>query len=188
MNREQFETELGKILDGAFGYAVRLSNGDRNDAEDLLQDATVAAWRGKDTFQPGTHFKAWFFRILTNTLYRKAGKKQVETVPIDEGSFPYLFLEATNAGAPLDSDPEAVLFDKLDTEAVLSALDGLPDEFRDVSALYFTADMSYEDIAESLGIPVGTVRSRLHRGRKLLQESLWDVAQSRGLARGPAGA
>lgn len=184
MDRGQFEKELATVLDGAYGYSVRLCSGNRDEAEDLLQEATLAAWKGRETFRPGTHFKAWFFKILTNCLYKKLGRRQVETVSVEDGAFPYLFAKATQQGASLDSDPEAVFLGKLDADAILKALESLPAEFKEVSNLYFTADMSYEEIADSLEIPVGTVRSRLHRGRKLLQQSLWDVAESRGLAGG----
>lgn len=184
MQRDQFERELGLILDSAYGYAVRLSGGDRDEAEDLLQDATISAFKGRETFQPGTHFKAWFFKILTNALYRKVGRKKLDTVSIEAEPEPYLFLQAFDRGLDLTADPAALLFDKIDGAEVLAALDALPDEFREVSSLYFTAELSYEEISETLGIPVGTVRSRLHRGRKLLQVELWDVAQRRGLVEG----
>ena len=188
MQRDQFESELGLILDPAYGYAVRLSGGDRDEAEDLLQEATIAAYRGRETFQTGTNFKAWFFKVLTNALYRKVGRKKLDTVSIDSEAEPYMFMQAYERGMDLTSDPAELLFDKIDGAEVLSALDALPEEFREVSSLYFTAEMSYEEIAETLEIPVGTVRSRLHRGRKLLQTALWEVAQSRGLVEGVSNA
>jgi RNA polymerase sigma-70 factor, ECF subfamily len=188
VRREEFEKHLGSVLDPAFGYAVRLSGGNRDEAEDLLQEATIAAFKGRETFQSGTNFKAWFFKILTHALYRKVGKKNVETVSIDADPEPYLYVQARQAGLSGNEDPSELLFDKMDANEVLIALDALPDEFREVSSLYFTAEMSYEEISETLEIPVGTVRSRLHRGRKLLQVALWDVAQSRGLVEGIAHA
>ena len=114
MQRDQFERELGNILDSAYGYAVRLSGGDRDEAEDLLQEATIAAYRGRDTFQVGTHFKAWFFKVLTNTLYRKVGKKKLDTVSIDSEPEPYIFLQAYDRGMDLTADPAELLFDKID--------------------------------------------------------------------------
>ncbi|MBA4291590.1 RNA polymerase subunit sigma-24 [bacterium] len=181
VTKEQFEQEVERVIDPAFGYAVRLSGGNRDEAEDLLQEAVLAAFKGRETFTSGTNFKAWFFRILTNSLYRKVGKKQLETVSIDADPEPYLYMQARDAGFSGSEDPAELLFDKIDGAEVLAALDALPDDFREVSSLYFTGEMSYDEIAETLDIPVGTVRSRLHRARKLLQVALWDVAVRRGL-------
>ncbi|MBX3114072.1 MAG: sigma-70 family RNA polymerase sigma factor [Fimbriimonadaceae bacterium] len=181
MERATFERELEKILGLAYGYAVRLHGGDRDAAEDLLQEASVSAFRGRDNFMPGTNFKAWFFKILTNAFYRQGGKKELETVSLDADPEPYLYLQAKEAGISASDDPAEVLFNKIDVVEVKNALDNLPSEFREVSALYFTGEMSYEEISETLDIPVGTVRSRLHRARKLLQVALWDLAVSRGI-------
>lgn len=181
MDRATFERELETILGLAYGYAVRLHGGDRDAAEDLLQEASVSAFKGRESFTVGTNFKAWFFKILTNAFYRRGGKKEVETVSIDADPEPYLYLQAREAGISGADDPAEVLFNKIDAAAVKQALDDLPSEFREVSALYFTGDMSYEEISETLEIPVGTVRSRLHRARKLLQVALWDLAVGRGI-------
>ncbi|QYK52072.1 MAG: sigma-70 family RNA polymerase sigma factor [Fimbriimonadaceae bacterium] len=181
MDRATFERELGEILGLAYGYAVRLNSGDHEAAEDLLQEASISAFRGRDSFTVGTNFKAWFFKILTNAFYRRAGKKEVQTVSIDADPEPYLYLQAREVGIAGADDPAEILFNKIDTAEVKQALDNLPSEFREVSALYFTGEMSYEEISDTLNIPVGTVRSRLHRARKLLQVALWDLAVSRGI-------
>ena len=184
MEKSQFENELSGVLGPAYGYALRLSSGDRDEAADLLQEASVAAFRGRSTFQLGTNFKAWFFKILTNQFYRRGGKRKVETVNIDDNPEPYLYIQARQNGIPAEADPAETVFNKVDAEAVLAALDGLPEEFKAACSMFFVSDMSYEEIADALDVPVGTVRSRLHRGRKLLQVQLWDVAKDRGLVGG----
>jgi RNA polymerase sigma-70 factor (ECF subfamily) len=180
----EFERELGKILDNAHGYAVRLCRGNRERAEDLLQEATIAAFKGLATFDRGTNFKAWFFKILTNAFYRISQRKEVDTVVVEEGLDAYLYIHAKGSGIDVSGDPAQLLLNKIDSAEIGRALDDLPSEFREVSILYFSADMSYDEIAETLEVPVGTVRSRLHRARKLLQVQLWELASSRGVVEG----
>lgn len=178
MDRDSFERLLHDVLPGAFGYAVRLMNGNRDEAEDLVQDAAIAAFRGRETFVAGTHFKPWFFKILTHAFYRRAGRKRVDTVPLDiQDGFLGIPAEERVIDPELDAASQLIL--EIEAEQVRRALDTLPVEFREVSALYFAAEMSYEEIAETLEIPLGTVRSRLHRARKILQTELKDLAMSR---------
>jgi RNA polymerase sigma-70 factor (ECF subfamily) len=186
MDRYAFENQLSPLLEAAYRYAFRLS-GNADDAKDLLQEATFDAWKGREQFQSGTNFKAWFFRILTNRFYRIRQRREVQTVLIDEAPDAFLYQQAKNMGrSALGDDPAADLFGQLETESVKMALDELPDEFREVALLYFIGDMSYEAIAETVNVPIGTVRSRLHRGRKLLQMKLWEFARDRGLVTGDA--
>lgn len=182
MTREEFEAHLEPIVTRAYGFAMRLA-GNSDDAQDLLQDATLAAFRGRDTFHEGTNFKAWFFKVLTHEHYRRVGKKSLDTVTLDDAPEGYLYQQAKDAGIniPDTANPAAEIFDKMDAERVGDALEQLPREYKDVASLYFIGEMSYEEIADSLSIPLGTVRSRLHRARRHLQKALWDVAQSRGL-------
>ncbi len=187
-DKARFETELQAVLGPAYGYALRLVSGDRDEASDLLQEASLAAFRGRETFTPGTHFKAWFFKILTNQFYRRGSKRHVDTINLDDDPEPYLYIQARRSGVPAEADPSSLLFDKFDGETVLLAMDELPDDYRVASSMYFVSEMSYEEIATALDVPIGTVRSRLHRGRKLLQTKLWDVAKERGLVGGePVG-
>ncbi len=181
----EFEKLLSPILSMAFGTAVRLTR-DRTDAEDLIQDAALLAYRAFASFQPGTNFKAWFFRILTNAFYSRHRKEKHEKANISAEDLPALYLYTKTAEAGLHSqetDPASALMDKLDTESVGAALEELPEEYRLVATLYFIEDFSYQQIAEVLGCPVGTVRSRLHRGRRMLQKTLWNVAVERGIVR-----
>ncbi len=179
MTKEAFEQELGTLLKMAFGLAKRMT-GSTEEAEDLLQEATLSAYRGRANFQPGTHFKAWYFRILLNTHYRRNRKKQVVSVELEEVPDAFIYRQAMALGQVPDSDPAEALLGGLEQAQIVEALDSLPDDFRETCMLYFVSEMSYEEIAQALDIPVGTVRSRLFRGRKLLQKALWQLAQDRG--------
>ena len=177
-----FETLLAAVIDAAYGYAFRLSH-NRSDAEDLVQEAALLAFRGFGSFEPGSNFKAWYFKILTNcyrSKYRRDRRRP--TVDLDDTPDLYLYARSGEVGFPTDGpDPAAALLDRLGTERVVAALDQLPEEYRIVSTLYFMQDFSYEEIARTLECPVGTVRSRLHRGRKILQKALWQVAEEAGI-------
>jgi len=181
----EFEALISPILSMAYGTAVRLTR-DRTEAEDLVQDAALLAYRAFASFQRGTNFKAWFFRILTNAFYSRHRKEKHEKANLSTEDVPALYLYSKTAEAGLhgrESDPASAIMDKLDTEQVGAALEALPEEYRVVATLYFIEDFSYQQIAEVLECPVGTVRSRLHRGRRLLQKALWDVAVERGIVR-----
>ena len=182
----EFEQLLSPILQMAYGTAVRLTR-NRTEAEDLVQDAALLAYRAFDSFQRGTNFKAWFFRILTNAFYSRHRKEKHEKANLSTEDVPALYLYTRTAEAGLhgpESDPASAIMDKLDTEQVSEALESLPTEYRMVATLYFIEDFSYQQIAEVLECPVGTVRSRLHRGRRMLQKALWDVAVERGIVQG----
>ncbi len=183
----EFEALFSPIFQMAYGTAVRLTR-NRTEAEDLVQDAALLAYRAFGTFQRGTNFKAWFFRILTNAFYSRHRKDKHEKANLSTEDVPALYLYGKTAEAGLhgrESDPASAIMDQLDTEQVSEALDALPAEYRMVATLYFIEDFSYQQIAEVLECPVGTVRSRLHRGRRMLQKALWDVAVERGIV--PAG-
>jgi RNA polymerase sigma-70 factor (ECF subfamily) len=162
---------------------VRLTRS-RCDADDLVQDAALMAFRAFGTFQRGTNFKAWFFRILTNAFYSRHRKEKHEKANLSTDDLPALYLYHKTAEAGLvgpESDPASALLDRLDTDRVAEALDALPEEYRAAAVLYFVDDLSYQQIADALQCPVGTVRSRLHRGRRMLQKALWDLAVERGI-------
>lgn len=181
--QEEFEALFRPLLSMAYGTAVRLTR-DRTEAEDLVQDAALLAFRAFGSFQPGTNFKAWFFRILTNAFYSRHRKTKHERNNVSTEDLPALYLYARTAEIGLHSqepDPAAAMMDRFDTEHVAEALDALPEEYRVVASLYFVDDLSYQQIAEAVGCPVGTVRSRLHRGRRMLQRALWQVAEERGI-------
>jgi RNA polymerase sigma-70 factor, ECF subfamily len=180
----EFEALLTPILQMAYGTAVRMTR-DRTEGEDLVQDAALLAFRAFDSFERGTNFKAWFFRILTNAFYSRHRREKHERANVSTEDVQPLYLYDRMAETGLqsqESDPASALMDRLDSEQVAEALDRLPTEYRVVSTLYFIEDFSYQQIADVVGCPVGTVRSRLHRGRRMLQKALWQVAQERGLA------
>jgi RNA polymerase sigma-70 factor (ECF subfamily) len=182
----EFEALLSPIVQMAYGTAVRLTR-NRTEAEDLVQDAALLAYRAFGSFQRGTNFKAWFFRILTNAFYSRHRKEKHEKANLSTEEVPALYLYTKTAEAGLhgrESDPASAIMDRLDTEQVSEALEALPTEYRVVATLYFIEDFSYQQIAEVLECPVGTVRSRLHRGRRMLQKALWAVAVERGIVPG----
>jgi RNA polymerase sigma-70 factor (ECF subfamily) len=183
-----FESLLAEVVSPAFGTALRLTR-NRADAEDLVQDAALLAFRGFATFEPGTNFKAWFFKILMNCFYSKHRRRKREVVTLDWDDTPDLFLYARSheAGLPTTGpDPAGQLLERLGTERVTEAIERLPEEYRVVATLYFMEDFSYDEIARVLDCPIGTVRSRLHRGRKMLQKALWQAAQEAGIVSGSA--
>lgn len=178
-----FESLLEPLLDSAFGTALRFTR-HRADAEDLVQEAALLACRGFASFERGSNFRAWFFRILTNCFYSsyRKRKRQGSEVELEEAPDLYLFSQTASLGLHTQNeDPASLLMDKLAAEQVEAALSGLPEEYRVAATLYFMQDFSYQEIAEVAGVPVGTVRSRLHRGRRLLQKALWLIAEERGI-------
>lgn len=180
---ESFESLLASVLDRAYAVAYHLAR-DRDEAEDLVQDAALQAFRAFHQFQPGTNFKAWFVRIVTNAFfaqYRKK-KRRPQTLNIEDAEPLFLYARSAELGLfDKDEDPASMVLDKLSEENVHDAIQALPAEFRVVCALYFIEEMPYQEIADVIECPVGTVRSRLHRGRKLLQKELWGLALERGI-------
>ena len=196
--REEYEGLLAPVLDRAYATARRLARNDA-DAQDLVQDAALLAYRGFDSFERGTNFRAWFLRILMNAFLSGKRKHRVEDTAVALDELPNAYIqrqaheivpaaEAGDGSGP--GDLARSVMDRLEGEQVQAAIDSLPDEFRVVATLYFLQDLPYQEIADLLHIPVGTVRSRLHRGRALLQRRLWDVARDHGLvaARGAGAA
>jgi len=180
-----FETALLPLLDRAYGLAYGLTH-DRADAEDLVQEAALLAFKARAQFQPGTNFKAWFYRILVNAFYgqRRKARRQGETVDLESVPALYLYDRTAEIGLHAHSDdPAAELLGRLDAEQIVAALEALPEEYRAACSLYFVQEFSYEEIAQTLDIPLGTVRSRIHRGRRLLQQRLWGIAQERGIVK-----
>lgn len=184
---EDFEAYLTPLLGAAYRTALHMTRG-RDDAEDLVQEAALQAFRAFHTFEAGTNFKAWFFRILTNLFINKYRKQQREPAidqmpPLDEAPALYLYKRTRELGlhGGWNSDPAALVIDKLGADSVARAIEALPEEYRIVCALYFMEEFSYQEIAAIVNCPVGTVRSRLHRGRRMLQQALWQVAEDQGI-------
>lgn len=178
-----FEALLRSVLRPAFGAALRLT-ANRHDAEDLVQDAALLCFRSFGTFRPGTNFKAWFFRILMNCFYSRHRRRRSECSMHDLEDAHELYLYARTAEVGLhgpSTDPAKLAIGQIASEDIAKALESLPEEYRTVCTLYFVEDFAYQEIADVLGIPVGTVRSRLHRGRRMLQKRLWQLAEDQGI-------
>jgi RNA polymerase sigma-70 factor, ECF subfamily len=182
----RFESYLTPILTAAYGTALHMTrNGD--DAADLVQEAALQAFRAFDSFQEGTNFKAWFFRILTNLFINVNRRRQrepwIDTLSdLEDAPALYLFRQTREMGIHAwNADPAALVLEKFEAEQVCQAIAALPEDYRIVSALYFMEEFSYQEIAEMVGCPVGTVRSRLHRGRRMLQKALWHIAEQQGI-------
>jgi RNA polymerase sigma-70 factor (ECF subfamily) len=176
--QEDFEEEIIPHLDALYNFALRLTS-DPNDAEDLVQDTIVKAFRFFICYDKGTNAKAWLFRILKNSYinnYRKQSK-QPNQVDYDEVA---TFYETIRAERTDTSDLEDRMFRELIDDDISNALEELPEDFRTVVLLCDIEGFTYEEIANMLDVPIGTIRSRLHRGRNLLKAELMEYAKKRG--------
>lgn len=178
--RRRFEQEALPHVDSLHGAAIRLTR-NPTDATDLVQEAFLRAFAGFDQFQEGTNIRAWLHRILMNTYISAYRKRQREpkTVSVDENEDFSLYDMLVYAG----TTPEAELLDRLPDDEVKAALESLPEQFRITVLLADVEGFRYQEIADITGVEIGTVMSRLHRGRKALQRALWEYARRRGLVR-----
>lgn len=176
--QDDFREEMLPHLDALYNFALRLST-DPNDAEDLVQDTIVKAYRFFNSYEKGTNAKAWLFRILKNSYINKYRKqsKQPYKVDYDEVS---TFYESIRNERTDTTDLEEILFRELLDDDITSALENLPEDFRTVVMLCDIDGFTYEEIANMLDVPIGTIRSRLHRGRNLLRSELLEYAERRG--------
>lgn len=173
-----FEKEAIPHMDSLYNYALRLTR-DSDEANDLVQETYMRAFRFFDKFEKGTNCKAWLFRILKNTyinIYRKQTKEPDKVDYEDVENF-YENIKASNTD---DSHLEKDIYDNLLDDELTSAISSLPEDFRTVIILCDIEGLSYEEIADFIDRPVGTVRSRLHRARKMLFTKLYDYANSKG--------
>lgn len=179
---ERFEREVLPFMRDLYAAALRLTR-NPTDAEDLLQETYLRAYRGFSGFRPGTNLKAWLYRILTNAFINSYRKRQREpqVVPDDSVEEWYLYDRLSREGVGVSA--EAEVLDALPDEDVQAALESLPEQFRMAVLLADVEGFSYREIAEILSVPMGTVMSRLHRGRRALEKRLWDVVRERGLVR-----
>ena len=175
-----FEREAMPHIGALYNFALRMT-GNSDDAHDLVQDTFLKAYRFWDKFEQGTNCKAWLFRILKNSyinLYRKE-VKEPEKVDFDDVKD---FYDTIRADSTDSNDLQDQIFNALLDDEVNGALAGLPEEFRTVVILCDIEGFTYEEIAEFVECPIGTVRSRLHRGRKMLQQTLLEYAREKGFA------
>lgn len=181
---QAFEQEALPHLDAVYRFALRLT-GSPADAEDLVQETFLRAYRSWDHYTPGTRAKSWLFTICRNAFLRQRQQENRRGEVIQQASSPEepLFLPA------YQDDPEGNFFFGIVDQTVLSHIEKIPAEFREVVLLSDLEGMSYAEIADVLEVPLGTVKSRLFRGRRLLQRVLYDYAREAGViqsATGPA--
>jgi len=186
--QQALREECLRHLDVLYGAALRMTR-NRQDAEDLVQETYLKAIRNLHRYRDDGSCKAWLFRILTNTFIDRYRSSQRAPRPVefeDEAASSAQDQpdEETRAGETIEalSDHHSMheFLSKFMVDEVKSAIDGLPDIFRDAIVLRDIQGFSYQEVADALGIPIGTVMSRLYRGRRLLQDSLWDFAVEHG--------
>jgi RNA polymerase sigma-70 factor (ECF subfamily) len=187
-DRARFEALVNEHLDSLYGSALRLTR-NRTAAEDLIQDTFLKAWRSFRTFQAGPNARAWLYKILMNAYidsYRRSARAPEMVDQEDVGDF-YLYAKAQESDEYRKAgDPEEILLSKIMDADVKSALEQVPEPFRAAVILADLEEFSYKEIAEILNIPIGTVMSRLYRGRRHLQRLLWDYAKRAGYVSGDA--
>ncbi len=176
-----FEQDAMQYAPQLYSAALRMTRNPA-DAEDVVQETFLKAYRAYDSFTAGTNLKAWLYRILTNTYINRYRKKQRRPSEVELGELQdlYLYRRLGEESGATRSAEEAVLDGFVDSD-IKAAMESLPEHF--MLPVYY-ADVegfSYKEIAEILDVPIGTVMSRLHRGRKALQKKLWNVAEERGL-------
>jgi RNA polymerase sigma-70 factor (ECF subfamily) len=174
-DRVRFEEDALALSDQVYRVARHLV-GSREEAEDLMQETYARAFRSWRSFQPGTNLRAWLLRILTNLNIDRGRRLQrtPDQQPLEEGDyFLYNRLEAASDGGTSD---EQRVVERLSQNDVVAALSEVPHDFRDVVVLVDIGDFTYADAAQILDIPIGTVMSRLHRGRRILKQAMAETA------------
>jgi RNA polymerase sigma-70 factor (ECF subfamily) len=177
--RKQFEAEAVPHMDALLRTALRMTK-NQTDAEDLVQETMVKAYRFWDKFEPGSNCRAWLFKIMTNIFINEYRSKSRTPVSVNMDDIDDNFLYGQLASMPPGRNPEEELFAKIFDDDVKKAIEELPDDFRLVVVLSFLEGFSYQEIADIIDLQLGTVKSRLHRGRKLLQKKLHDYAVKNG--------
>ncbi|MCU0452763.1 MAG: sigma-70 family RNA polymerase sigma factor [Bacteroidetes bacterium] len=178
----EFEAEAMPHMDLLYNFALR-TTGDRDDAKDLLQETYLKAYRFWDKYEKGTNIRAWLFRIMKNSYINRYRKETREPDKVDYGDVEN-FYDSIRDDSKETSDLQQRMFGNLLGDEVTTALEELPDDFRTVVILCDIEELTYEEIAEFLNCPIGTVRSRLHRGRKMLQARLHAYAKGHGYLSG----
>lgn len=177
--QQDFEKEALPHMDLLYNYALR-TTGNQDDAQDLLQETFLKAYRFWDKYEKGTNIRAWLFRIMKNSYINRYRKETKEPDKVDYGDIEN-FYNTIRAEYTDTNDLQEKLFGNLLGDEVAKALESLPEDFRTVVILCDIEGMTYEEIAEFIERPIGTVRSRLHRGRKLLQAKLFEYARKQGI-------
>jgi len=182
-DRATFADQAMEFAPQLYSAALRMTR-NQADAEDLVQETYLRAYRSFHTFQEGTNLRAWLFRILTNAYINSYRAKQRRPIESDLGEIEDLYLYrrlGSMEAAAASQSAEEQFLDLFTDDEVKQALEDLPENFRLPVLLADVQGFSYKEIAEMMEIPIGTVMSRLHRGRKAMQRALYDFAEARGL-------
>jgi len=177
--RKSFEKEALPHMDALLRTALRMTK-NQNDAEDLVQETFAKSYRFWDKFEQGSNCRAWLFKIMTNIFINEYRSKSRAPMAVNVDDIDDNFLYGQLSQLPPEDNPEQQLFAKVFDDDVKKAIEELPDDFRMVVVLSFLEGFSYQEIAEIADLQLGTVKSRLHRGRKLLQKKLYDYALRNG--------
>jgi RNA polymerase sigma-70 factor, ECF subfamily len=177
--QKEFEAEAFPHKDILLNFALR-TTGDADDAKDLLQETFMKAFRFWDKYEKGTNIRAWLFRIMKNSYINRYRKEAREPGMVDYDDVEN-FYDSIRDDSTDSNDLQKQMYRNMLSDEVVGALQSLPEDFRTVVILCDIEQLTYEEISDFLNCPIGTVRSRLHRGRKMLEEKLHDYARDRGM-------
>jgi RNA polymerase sigma-70 factor (ECF subfamily) len=181
--REDFTNDAMQYAPQLFATALRMTR-NKADAEDLVQETFLKGWRAFDSYQQGTNLRAWLFRIMTNTFINKYNSQQrrPQETELDEVEELFLFRRmGAFDQSKMSQSAEDQMLELFTDDEVKNAIESLPETFRIPVLLSDVEGFSYKEIAEMIEVPIGTVMSRLHRGRKAMQKMLYEYAKERGL-------
>ncbi|MCG3206014.1 MAG: ECF RNA polymerase sigma factor SigH [Elusimicrobia bacterium] len=186
--REEFSQVAFPYMDEMYAGALRMTRNPQN-AEDLVSEVYAKAWKSFHQFERGTNMRAWLYRILTNTYINHYRKKVRQGTAVDIDKYDsqdefYFYNKVAENTAVENEDPAKIILERFAEQDILNAIDQLPEGYRETVILSDLQGLSYEDIAKSLDIPLGTVRSRLNRGRRHMQKALWEEAVKSGYVTG----
>ena len=183
--KKRFERDALQYMNQLYAAAMRYTK-NPEDAQDLVQDTYAKAYTSFHQFEPGTNLKAWLYRVLTTTFINTYRKDQRRPQTSDSELEDWQIAEASSHTSDQGKSTEDVVLENLPDSDIKNALAEIPEEFRMAVFLADVEGFSYKEIAEIVGVPAGTVMSRLHRGRKQLREKLTDYARERGYVKGGA--
>ncbi|MCP5007807.1 MAG: sigma-70 family RNA polymerase sigma factor [Planctomycetes bacterium] len=175
-----FESSALEYMDALYNFAVRMS-GNREDAEDLVQETYLKMHRFSHTFDEGSNLKAWLFKILRNTFINKYRKKLREPQEVHDNNDEFSLYDCIATKSETDQyGKSSFKIEEFVEDEVKEALENLPLAFKEIVVYSELEGLTYEEISDVIGCPIGTVKSRLYRSRKMLQKFLWDYAEKRG--------
>ncbi len=184
INQKEFSETSFRYMDELYAAALRMTRNPQS-AEDLLQETYSRAWKSFHQFEKGTNMRAWLYRILTNTYINDYRKRTRQGKPVDLDQYEnadefYFYNKLAQSAVDESQDPAKAVLAKFAEQDFLKAMESLPDGYREAVILSDLQGLSYEEIAKTLDVPMGTVRSRLNRGRRQLQKALWEEAVRSG--------